>query len=471
MDFEKVIEKFQKNALDIDCHSMVLKQRNGGTSIYRGQGYVRQNDDGGLNFKIYVDSYENVDPYHHLSAAASRPGKLFTDDMYYDLVAAGIDGTIWMSDRLYPCLHWNMIDKSVVVYGEIDTLRTDLGFIQPRYHQCFHFFEELDVPLNTMSETERNGRRWIVLDSAEFKGMNSDFSVRKREGSGRTVVDVYSDERFPDAFNLRVQEALQYISGVSTIWRARVEGSPEATILELKSQQGNPHRSRFSPPILPQSIEYRQRGWDLFIAYLTYVINNTAEHLSNPVAYHLYIAREASTSTVDAAAVGVAVALEAIASMVSIPVDPKKAERLDRLLEQVRAYVATLTEFSDFADRVNSALGLMKNRRPQDVMYFLAGAGAVDKAYIKSWSNLRNRQVHPKLSDLKPFDLNAFQNTLDDIRKAEVLVHQLVFHLIDYTGPFTDYGLEGYPIRPYPLTPRIENGAISPSDDDSCRQS
>lgn len=466
VDFEDVIEAFRQKELDVDCQNMELKQRGGGRVVYRGKGYIKQNNAGGLVYKVYVDSHENAWPFRQSGMEdAMRPGKIFAEDMYYDLVVTATDGTTWTSERLYPSLHWNMTDQSVIVDGEIDTIRADLAAPQRRHHQRLHFFEELDVPLHKMTKTECNGRTHYIRDSAVFSGVNSDFEVRKREGSGDTVVNVFSNVALPEAFHLRIQEALQYITGKSTNWRARVKGSPEGSILELRSLQGESHRSRFSQPIHAGSIEYLQCGWNLFVVYLGYVVNNTVGHVWNPVAYHLYIAREASTSTIDSAAVGVSVALEAIASMVSVPADKKEAARLICLQKRLRDYMATLTEFSDFAERVKGLLGMLKNKRPQDVLHYLAGDGAIEMEYIKSWSNLRNRQVHPKLSDLKPFDLNAVQAVLDDIRKTEVLLHQVVFHLIGYTGPFTDYGLDGYPIRTYPLLPKqIEAQATSQPD-------
>lgn len=103
----------------------------------------------------------------------------------------------------------------------------------------------------------------------------------------------------------------------------------------------------------------------------------------------------------------------------------------------------------------------MGGRSPKDTLYALAKMGGVEEAYIKPWSDLRNRHVHPTLRDLKKPDHVDYQPLLDNIHRAEVLLRQLTFHLIGYKGPFTDYGVRGgqnHPIKTYPLdTPPKSN--------------
>lgn len=84
---------------------------------------------------------------------------------------------------------------------------------------------------------------------------------------------------------------------------------------------------------------------------------------------------------------------------------------------------------------LNRALGLiasMGHARPQDTLYALARKGYVEKSYIHAWASLRNRHVHPKPRDLKALDLADRQRLLDRIHRAEMLLRQLTFHLIQY---------------------------------------
>ena len=93
----------------------------------------------------------------------------------------------------------------------------------------------------------------------------------------------------------------------------------------------------------------------------------------------------------------------------------------------------------------------LANERAKDKLHALAKTGHVTEAYIRSWGKLRNRQVHPQSSDLKRPDVGTNQQILDLIHQVEVLLFQIVFYLVGYEGPFTDYGANRFPTVQYPL--------------------
>jgi len=159
-----------------------------------------------------------------------------------------------------------------------------------------------------------------------FEACGSKFEVRKRDGSGDTVVEVTSEAAFPVAFNLRIQEALQYITAKTAIWRARLENEGNELHLELASPWRKSARTQFSPPISPASIEFCEHGWPLFGRYLSYVVQKTEGTHWNPVAYHLYNACEATASSVDAWAGGVSIAVEAVASLINVEAEGRAAD-------------------------------------------------------------------------------------------------------------------------------------------------
>lgn len=451
MSADDTIDEFRRGKLEIDCHSMILQRRCDAGACYRGMGYIKQDESGGLVYRVYVDAHQNVQPYQHLTEIQS--GRFFRDEMLFDLTAIAMDGTTWKAERLFPSVNWNLQgirNMPAVAHGKIDTLHAAQGAWKV-HHQSIHFFDELGVPLQRMSEVERNGSKLFVLDKAEFSAAGFEFVVRVRAGSGETTFNVTSSDTFPPEFQQRVQEALQYLTSTSTDWRVRLEASPSGSLLELRSPRVKRLPSRFTLPIQEASIEFRQHGWKLFADYLGYVMRDTKAHMWNPVAYYLYVAREAATSTLEAQAVGISVALEAIASLVAMPASCKERRHVRALTKIIRNQVAALPEFADLAARVDGALNGLGNKRPQDVLHYLADTLRVERAYIQSWTNLRNRHVHPKLTNLKPLDSDFADGVLSDIRKAEVLLHQLVFHLIGYSGPFTDYGALNFPSRTYPL--------------------
>lgn len=458
-DIDETIDNFRNGILDVDCKRMVLAQRKENGECFEGQGYIRQSDDGTLTFKIYVARH-NAKPFRHLEAMfGGSVGKLHTDEEFYDLEATGHDGTCWSAARILVVAHWDVTDMTVMAHGKMQSITAHLDMPQKHHYLRLHFFEEYRVPLHQMSETERHGNRYFTKDRAEFRALDMKFEVRQREGAGDTIIEVTSNTAFPAAFDLRIQEALQYITARSAFWRARLQSDGKKLHLELASPWRKSARTQFNPPISPGSIYFYEHGWRLFETYLTYVCRKTNGTHWNPVAYHLYNACEATANSIDAWAVGVSVAVEALSGLIAIAEDDDNAGEVVSFQRRVLAWLVEQKDLSpNIARRAQGQIRAMSNKRPQDTLYALANAGQVERSYVEAWTYLRNRHVHPKIQDLEKPTPVDMQKLLDHIHKVEVLLRQLTFHLIGYVGPFTDYGVHGthdFPSKQYPLATLI----------------
>jgi len=271
MDIDETIDAFRRGALDLDCKKIVLSQHKEGGERFEGQGYIRQELDGTLIFKLYVTKSENAKPLGHVEAQLNAvAGKLHADDMFYDLEAVGRDGTHWTAVRILPAINWDMSDRSVLANGQMQSIIASLDLPQRHHYLRLH----------------------------------------------DTVIEVTSDAAFSTAFHLRIEEALQYITGKPAIWRVRLESEGTTLVLELASRWRKSGRTQFRPPISPVSTHFHQDGWTLFACYLTYVVANTEDTHWNPVAYHLYNACEATANSLDAWAVGISVAAEAVVGLI-----------------------------------------------------------------------------------------------------------------------------------------------------------
>jgi hypothetical protein len=457
-DIDESIDAFRLGALNIDCKRMVLTQHKEGGECFEGRGYIRQADDGTLIFKIYVATHNAMLKSTLAAAFGQSAGKLHRDEAFYHLNATGYDGTRWTATRISLQTNWDGTDLTVLVHGKIQSMTAHLKPPQDHHYLRLHFFEECQVPLFLMSETEVHGNPCHVTDRAKFKACEAEFEVRQRETFGDTIVEVTSDKPFPVAFDLRIQEALQYLTAKSVFWRARLQSHENELQLELSSPWRKSARTLFSPPISPASADFREHGWCLFRAYLAYVTQKTQDTHWNPVAYHLYNACETTSNSVDAWAVGISVAVEAVTGLISIASDDDKAKELTLYQKRVLAWLDKQKDLSaDIVKRAQGQICAMSNKRPQDTLYALAATGQVAKNYVDAWSYLRNRHVHPKLQDLEKPTPVDMQKLLDHIHKVEVLLRQLTFHLIGYVGPFTDYGVSNFPSKQYPLA--VEIGA------------
>ncbi len=462
MRIDETIDAFRRAALDLDCKQIVLRQCTENGEVYQGPGYIRQTPKGALEFKVYVTARENVRPGASFSARLQGvPGKLYSSHLYYDLTAIARDGTIWTATRFIPNFNWDMSDGSVLAVGQMWSIRTELERpVQADHYLRLHFFDEYNVPLHRMSQMEQHGSEYMVRDRAEFEACNCKFEVRVREGSGDTVIEATSETSFPPSFEARIQEALQYLTGKSAFWRARAVHSGDKVHVELLSPWRKSSSTQLDPPISPASIDFHQHGWKLFGKYLAYVVSHTEGPHWNPVAYHLYNAIEASAGSIDAWAVGVSTAVEAIAHLIRAPADKPEVARVADFQKHMCKIVDALIGFrKDLIDRMKGLIGSMGQRRPQDVLYTLVKSGHVDETYVEAWADLRNRHVHPKPKDLKQPQGVDYQELFDRIRRAEVILRQLTFYLIGYEGPYTDYGTEGFPSRNFPPEPPEENPA------------
>lgn len=450
VNIAQTIDAFRRGAVDLDCPKMVLKQvRTNGTRL-EGPGYIKQQNDGTLWFKIYVTSRENARPFG-LFAGDPPLGPLHPDEAFFELSAIAQDGTTIHADRIRAVPNWNLHEDTLQVQGSLQSIVALEERSEAESYLRLVYFEEYDVPLFLPSETEIHGVPYAVVDRAEFEAVGCQFEVQRREGSGQTIIVAKSAKEFPPAFNFRVQEALQYVTAESAFWRVRIERAGRGLEVEFASPRRRSSHTQMDPPLSRSSIDWRTYTWTLFSAYLAYVASKTVGTHWNPVAYHQYNAVESSANSIDAWAIGISVAVEAVASLVSLEKPEGEAQKLSDFRKLVCEFVAGLPIYADLARRLPGLLGSMGNRRPQDVLHALAKQGKVKKSYIEAFSNLRNRQVHPKLQDLNPPSPLESQQLIDEIHRTEVVLRQLTFHLIGYEGPFTDYGAQNWPSKPYPL--------------------
>ncbi|MBB6243720.1 hypothetical protein [Rhodanobacter sp. MP1X3] len=452
MDIDDSIEALRQRSLEVDCPTMELKQRKDNGEVCQGSGYIKQGPDGRLTYKLYVGTSLNSGPFRQLEIYSKvRPGKLFEDEDYYDLTATTIEGTIWTASRLFPSFSSDVEANTKISYGQLETIRAELPNHNRNYYQRLHFFEELELPLHLMSETDRNGHKFYTLDRSEFDIGELKFEVRTRKGSGDTVMEVTHDNSLPASFYLRAQEALQFLTGKTVAWRARVEVSPDAFVLELTSPFRKARKTSLKPPISQGAAEFRAHGWRLFGCFLAYVTAQTHGTQWNPIAYHLHNARESTANSIDAGAVGVSVTLEAIVSLAATKHEEDVLERIEAFQKHMHDHLSQQTEFSGLTTRLDVMLAQWSKKRPQDTLHELAERGFIQKDYIKSWTDLRNRHVHPTLADLEPPSPATYQRVLNNAYRVEVLIYQIIFHLLGYKGPFTDYGAESFPIKNYPV--------------------
>jgi hypothetical protein len=105
----------------------------------------------------------------------------------------------------------------------MQSMTAHLDMPQRHHYLRLHFLEEYHVPRLQTSETEEHGNRYHVTDRAEFETCGAKFEGRQREGSGDTIAELISKTPLPVAFDLRIQDALQYLTAKSATLRVSDE--------------------------------------------------------------------------------------------------------------------------------------------------------------------------------------------------------------------------------------------------------
>jgi hypothetical protein len=297
---------------------------------------------------------------------------------------------------------------------------------------------------------------WPSRDCAvfSFDAANCRFEISKT--GDEVLVEISSEHPLPGNLALRIQEAMMFFTAKPAILRAIGEAGPNGRSWELMSASSHNTRAQSYPPLGRTHIEFLDHGWTLFVRYLELVVGNSTAEYWGHITYHVHNATEASGNSIHAWAVLVSVAVEGLTDLIKMPRNDGQVTMIKQFKEWIRAKINESQKFSELDARLAGLMGSMDNPSPKDKLIFLERGGRVTSDYVKAWGKLRNKGVHPKTIDLQNLSDHNFLELLDLIYKVTTLMYEIVFHLIDYVGPYQDYGSHGWLIKNYPHPVREE---------------
>lgn len=452
MFLDDLISSLKNKTLEFDCGSMELTQSTSSSPIlFKGRGFVKQSSEDELMFRIYATS-TNVDQFSWWKHRfGPRSGRLFEESDFFALTITDGSGTRWTASDIIPDCNWLADDPNPVISGKLHSVATSETGSATHNALRLTFFDEVELPYQLGTKTEVDGKTSMKLDHAKFSAANCDFLVRKQEGG--FAVQVTATDAFDEHLHMRIEEALQYLTGKSVNARVRTEYSNEIAKTVLYTARENVLRLRLGPPLAHQTSEFRQDGWHLFAKYLEYILRSTPHPYWSHCSYHLHNAREASSSTADLWAVGVSVAIEGIANLLPRPGSCHGKHETKELIEEVLRLFSQTTRFQNFTARIRRVLSGMLNVRAEDRLLPLVISHHIDGSHIEAWRRLRNKHVHPTPRDLRNLTRGDQQELIDLIYKTTVLLYHITFYLIEYEGKYTDYAVPNWPTRSYPLSP------------------
>jgi hypothetical protein len=208
---QELIAALKQGTVHIDCARIELVQNKISNRMrYVGPGYIYQQDDGILAFRMYVQDSQNASDLFE-DADHSLPGTLFDEDEYYSLTCLSHEGDTWVTPRLLVRISWST--KGVRIRGRVDTIlrsrSNNSSTLTPHYLRI-HFFDNIDLPFTGYIDTGTAAVPTRSLQGAKFTSNRKEFDIRSDDGE--IIMEVSARSPFPPNFYMRLIEALTFLS-------------------------------------------------------------------------------------------------------------------------------------------------------------------------------------------------------------------------------------------------------------------
>jgi hypothetical protein len=455
---DELIGTLQQRCLEVDCPRMELIQNCAEQPArFTGPGCIQQSESGELSFKLYATTTENWSLFS-MGPARYRFGELMGHGDFYSLTGTDHRNRTWKAERIIPDIAASsgIADAlGPVVTGKLRECR----FSRPLHSESMSpavlaltFFEELEFPWNTLTETEikvgglaREGSS--SLNAARFSECGYEFEVRRRAGA--TVLEASCPNSFPPYIDRRMVEALQFVQARAP-WPRVVERLDDASeTVTFTSDIQLARKPLLKPPLIAQMAHNSGDFWRLFGTYLHYILSYSQPSW-HPCSRRLHFVTQAAERSIDAFALGLAVTVEGLVKDLFPELGgPSAATRA--AVEDFEKHAASWGWNADpevrtsMLQRLPHHIRQLISVRAIDKLQHLVREGVVRDDHVLAWKRLRNAAAHGSEPGSKPS-----QELIDCCDCVTVLLYHLIFRSIGYKGAYSDYSVRGWPVRQYP---------------------
>lgn len=449
MDFEKAAEAFRRKELELDFATITIEQCKETEPVtYVGPGYFRQDVSGRLEVKCYATTTPEVGIAAFNRQMRSTSGSLYLEEDHYRCSATDHAGHEWEAS---PSLLGSSIsfatNASVMTLTPRSLIRR-LGWRDTTSRLRLEFFDQ----------RERNWTALIGEHVVEY-AYGQQLALTIQPGADEAiVVTASSPGSLPPALEMRLVETLQFVLCLDLhIDISDTAGDGKRTA-ELRSAGARRSRVNPYPPLDTRSPGNWAPIITLLQHYLKYTFAGQIADAWHPCSAHLAHARQASANSLEAWEVGLSVAVEGIANLIPAQAASETVDYRE-LRKRLTAWLGESGYPDSLVNRIGGMLGGLEMVRPKDRMMGLVDCGAVSKDDIDAWVRVRNTAVHTRQITSSDFDDNELQRRFDQLHQVYRLMHGMVFHLIGYSGPYSNYAERGFPEAIFPLI-TVEGGAV-----------
>jgi hypothetical protein len=410
---------------------------------FKGPGSVARDPDGQLRLKLYSPG-EFKDGFGLIDLP---PGTVIPRQDLFDLEAVDMHGHPWRSYGIWPHANVSLPTGTAVVEGKVDRLVGSRSpFKVEKSHLSMMFHTDCRFPVNQRERTER--RIGDKLLSANYSRSAAELEAgglkfRLFRNVQQLVAQVAGDWASTEAEGLAVQVAsgLQFMLGCRLQADAFTLTGVESQTQIVQSVARDRRSSRIEPPRNWGSGANEGLTWEIFKSFLEHVRaapSAKARELCRWTAEVIDTGR----APLEVSSLVLCVAVEGIVGLLQ----GKESTDTALLADIKRAHdVASSAEFpAGLKPRIIGAILAMKQLRARDYLEQLVDKGAISTVHVEAWKSLRNASAHADASD--------GDWIVPTVRKSSVvlaLYYQLVFMLIGYRGPYTDYSQIGWPERSF----------------------
>ena len=437
---EEEIDRLLRREWQIDCRQIRLTQRTSHEPLtYSGTGWIRQENDGSLKFKILAD--QGLRQFDRGFGQQHAPGTVHPETAYYDLSAVDENGREWRAERIRPSEVVERL-RHHTVRGKIPRIAyyTDEGQVLPTVVTVL-FPGRIEIPCTTGTDVQTtiDGSLWAMsshTNVAQFTSCGHRMQLLADEDRLRLTIR-RSGEALQPLTEARVIEALEFVLA-RRMTPLLIQRRAESTeYIEVRAMSAT-WSGRVFPPIAFTRVENVATVWALFDRYFTYIRRHEGPG-RHPLSQKLRAVLEGCEASIDAHALTVAVAVESILKSEALKPGTLQIE----LVSQVKAAVALLQKSGldpAFRERAMAKVNELRNPSAAANLRELVKTQAITDRQFRAWRDLRNRTAHGDYSDSIPL-----QDFMDLLTTVTTLLHRLAFTAIGYVGPYTDYGQRGWP--------------------------
>lgn len=390
-------------------------------------------------------------------------GRLFREDQYFKLEAVTSEGVHWTSPRVTV---WDQPgEDEVVVRFEASYVENICQAEATAYAARLTYIEKLRMPENhRVDEVGRNGSRFVGRDGSKGRLANLDLTCVRRFRDDRVERSELSVQAVdgavpPRHFNRRIEETMMFCSAllVQPVCTEVAHG----TLRSISFFKHRPVRGSLVKPPLEDRFTDRD-FYSLATAYYEHACKDEDVERMSLLTRKIGSLFDLSGASMAAVALGLAVAVEALAKTGQLAGRFKTTREHRTVVASIKAAVLGLPELDELSQRFKEAnklpdkrelperLGALINQlsgggRAIDALRFLEELGAVTSDEVKAWDGLRNPTAH---GSWEPKE-NTMQVHFDDLYKLMTLVYRLVFVHIGYDGRFDARNVKGWPVREF----------------------